>query len=164
MFPPQKILELPVKWSLCSKVLFWTSLRTTQIGVESFLSQESPPAWTQEAYRPPCNEYSSPNWVPPHPDLAGGGTLPGYPWQGIPQQGTPWQCTPWQGTPSRVPPGRVPSPGWTWQGTPPGVCPMTFWVMLQSIMGYGYSPCGQTDGRTDMCQNITFPLYYVRGR
>ena len=25
-------------------------------------------------------------------------------------------------------------------GTPPGVCPMEFWVMLQSIMGYGYPP------------------------
>ena len=25
-------------------------------------------------------------------------------------------------------------------GTPPGVCPMAFWVMLQSIMGYGYPP------------------------
>ena len=34
---------------------------------ESWLKQESPPAWTQEAYRPPCSEYSfcCPTWVPP---------------------------------------------------------------------------------------------------
>ena len=65
-------------------------------------------------------------------------------------------------TPSVVltgyPPGRVP-PILTWPGGvpylggtlagypqvdlagyPPGVCPMEFWVMLQSIMGYGYPP------------------------
>ena len=93
--------------------------------------QESPPAWTQEACRPPCSEYSfCSGW------------------------GVPYLGLPWQGTPHRVPPGRVPlpsppqgtpqldlagyppSPGWTWQGTPPpGVCPMAFWEMLQSIMG-----------------------------
>ena len=29
---------------------------------------------------------------------------------------------------------------------PPSVCPMAFWEMLQSIMGYGYPPrCGQTN-------------------
>ena len=73
-------------------------------------------------------------------------------------------------------------------GTTPGVYPMAFWVMLQSIMGYGYPPqClphgilgnvakhygiwvppspvdRQMDGWTDTCQNITFPSYYVRGR
>ena len=62
------------------------------------------------------------------PDLAGGyptGVPPptGYPPAGYPLAGYP---------PSRVP------PGWTWQGTPPGVCPMAFCEMLQSIMGYGY--------------------------
>ena len=112
-------------------------------------------------------------------------------------------------------PGRVPPPVLTWQGTPLGVCPMEFWVMLQSIMGHGYPPppvsahgilgnvakhygiwvppppsvCPMAfwemlqsimgygyhtpppqwtdrlmDGRTDACQNITFPSYYVRGR
>ena len=113
----------------------------------------------QEAYHPLCSECSfcCPNWVPPpiltwwgvtcwgvpylgtpHPDLARGGTLPWYP----------------PAVPGRVPPlagpGRVPPqldlagypPSWTWQGTPPppGVCPMAFWEMLQSIMGYGYPP------------------------
>ena len=96
----------------------------------------------------------------PHSDLArGGGTLPGYP----PRHGTPQaeypqtgvpprKSTPQQGTPGRVP------PSWTWHGTPQldlagyplGVCPMEFWVMLQSIVGYGYLPphCGQTEGQT----------------
>ena len=38
----------------------------------------------------------------------------------------------------------VPPPSWTWPGTP--LCPMAFWVMLQSIMGYGYPPnCEQTN-------------------
>ena len=98
--------------------------------------QESPPAWTQEAYRPRRIKYyiccpvpggyppSGPGRVPPSR-----GYLPlawGTPWAG----GTP----PW--------PGGLP-PSWTWLGYPswPG----------------GVSPCGQTDGWTDTCQNITFP-------
>ena len=68
--------------------------------------------------------------------------LTGYPpWQGTP---LPWQGTP----PAGYPPGRVPpllaGPG----RVPPGGCPMAFWEMLQSIMGYGYPPCGQTEGQT----------------
>ena len=74
----------------------------------------------------------------------------GYPPGRVPpQQGTP---SPQQGTPS---PQQGTPPGWTWQGTPPrldlagyppSVCPMAFWVMLQSIMGYGYPPwCEQTN-------------------
>ena len=88
---------------------------------------------------PPCPDLAGgyPTWVPPLPL----GRVP-------PRQGTPWQGTPQQGTPQQgTPPGRVP-PSWTWQGTPPrpgrvpplGVCPMAFWEMLQSIMGYGYPP------------------------
>ena len=96
-------------------------------------------------------------YPPPCPDLVMGGTLPGYPRQGTPPAG----------------PGRVP---------PLGVCPMEFWVMLQSIMGYGYPPqvsapwhSGNVaqhygiwvppppvDRQTDTFQNITFPSYYVR--
>ena len=83
--------------------------------------------------------------------------LPGYP----PSQGTPLPGYPpdwtWQGTPPPgYPPARVPPqpgypPSWTWQGTPPG-CPMAFWEMLQSIMGYGYPPSPvdrQIDGWKD---------------
>ena len=76
-------------------------------------------------------------------------------------------------------PGRVPPPRCLPHGilgnvakhygiwVPPRVCPMAFWEMLQSIMGYGYPLPPWTDrlmdGRTDTCQNITFPSYYVRG-
>ena len=122
-----------------------------------------------------------PGQVPPHPDLAGGlpwsGTPPSWPGRGgtlvryppvLAGGGVLTRVPPWQGTPPWLDlvglpplagPGRVP---------PPSVCPMAFWEMLQSIMGYGYPPCGRTDwwmdGRTDSCQNITFPSYYVRGR
>ena len=96
-------------WSNPSGVIVAKNLKH----VWKHLKQESPPAWTQEAYRPPCSKYSlcCPNWVPP------------------PRPGSP-------------PPARVsrPPPGWTWQGTPPPSCPMAFWEMLQSIMGYGYPP------------------------
>ena len=98
------------------------------------IQQESPPAWTQEAYRPPCSEYSfcCPTRVPP---------------RGVPDPGTPPGG-------SGYPPG-----GGTWPGYPPR-CLMAFWEMLQSIMGYGYPPLWTDrwmDGRTDACQNITFP-------
>ena len=83
------------------------------------VEQESPPAWTPEAYRPPCSKYSlcCPNWVPPQQ-----GTPPGRvpPRQGTPQpgyppgQGTPpSQGTPWPGYPLPPP---TPTPS---QGTPP---------------------------------------------
>ena len=84
---------------------------------------------------------------------------PGYPPAGYPPQGTPPAgYPPSQGTPpARVPPW----PGYPpWGGTPlarvpplagpgriPPCCPMAFWEMLQSIMGYGYPPprCGLTN-------------------
>ena len=109
--------------------------------------QESPPAWTQEAYCPPCSEYSfcCPNWVPPRA---------GYPRQGFPLAGfPPGRVPPQQGTP----PGRVlprqgtspagyPPPQLDLAGNPPpDVYPMAFWVMLHSIMGYGYPPPLWTD-------------------
>ena len=79
-----------------------------------------------------------PIWVPP------GRVLPlswpgGVPCWGVLYLGTPPVLT-WQGTP---PPPT--GPGWV---PPPSVCPMAFWVMLRSIMGYGYPPCGQTEGQT----------------
>ena len=99
----------------------------------------------QEAYRPPCIEYSfcCPTWVPPPPcpDLAGGrgGTWPGYPPGRVPPcpdlaRGEGGYLT--RVPPSRVPPGRVPPPvltwlggeglldqGTPWQGTPPAGYP-----------------------------------------
>ena len=83
--------------------------------------QESPPAWTQEAYRPPCSEYSfcCPTRVPP--PGGGGGGVPdlGTPPGGVPDPGTPpprGGGGTWPGYPP-LPPGGgggVPDPG-----TPP---------------------------------------------
>ena len=80
------------------------------------------------------------------------GTPPGG--LGTPCRGVPG---PWTPLGVRVPPGgiQVPlgsgyPPGGVW--VPPGGvwvpphCLMAFWEMLQNIMGYGYPPCGQTDG------------------
>ena len=65
-----------------------------------------------------------------------------------PRQGIP----PGQGTPlARVPPGPGYPPWLDLAGYPPG-CPMAFWEMLQSIMGYGYPP-----PRCEQTENITFP-------
>ena len=148
------------------------------------LQQESLPAWTQEAYRPPCSEYSfcCPTWVPPQqgtprPGLGGyptwvpngrvppswprgypaGGSLPGYPLSWPRGYRTPLAGYPpsWPG--STPPPPQLDLAGYP----PPGVCLMEFWVMLQSIMGYGYPPVdrqidGWMDRWTDKCQNITF--------
>ena len=57
----------------------------------------------------------------------------GYPPAGYPPAGyPPGRVPPRQGTPSSLA-----GPGWV---PPLGVCPMEFWVMLQSIMVYGYPP------------------------
>ena len=100
---------------------------------------------------------------PPHPDLARGegGTLPWYSLAGYPPAG-PGRVPPLldlaryppPAGPGRIPPpqldlaGYPPYPQLDLVGYPPG-CPMAFWEMLQSIMGYGYPPCGQTDGWKD---------------
>ena len=99
------------------------------------IKQESPPAWTQEAYRLPCSKYSLcyPNWVPPW----AGYPPPGYPPARVP----PPPGSPQGNPPTRVPPlpPGYPPPRLDLAGYPPG-CPMAFWEMLQSIMGYGYPP------------------------
>ena len=104
-------------------------------------------------------------YPPPRPDLAGGVPDLGTPQQGTPRQGTPPARSGWGGTwpgypPSRVPPGRYTPAGYppgrvpllprldlAGYHPPPGGCPMAFWEMLQSIMGYGYPPprCEQTN-------------------
>ena len=166
---------------------------------KSWIQQESPPAWTQEAYRPPCSEYSfcCPTRVPSLPP--GGVPDLGTPWGGVPDLVTPPGGVPDLGTPpggswpgyppggylTWVPPrgGTWPGypqggyltwvpPGGTWPGYPPGgvqvpprCCLMAFWEMLQSIMGYGYPPCGQTDWWMDRRVSKHYlPSYYVRGR
>ena len=158
-------------------------------GIESergiSLKQESPPAWTQEAYRPPCSEYSfcCPTWVPPR---GGGGYLTGVPPR-VPRspRGGTWLGYPPGGTWPRYPPGGVPGPpqGGTWPGTPGGVpgpprgCtwpgyppggvpdrpppPLPHGILGNVAKHYGIwvpPPVDrQIDGWTDACQNITFP-------
>ena len=61
--------------------------------------------------------------------------------------------------------GITPPLGWTWQGTPPPVsAPWHSGKCCKALWDMGTPPRGQTDGRTDACQNITFPSYYIRGR
>ena len=118
-------------------------------------SQGTPPARVPPGQGTPLGQGTPPARVLPRP---------GYP----PGQGTP---------PARVPPRPRYPPGWTWQGTPqagpgrvpprldlagyPPGCPMAFWEMLQSIMGYGYPPCGQTEGQTRV---KTLPSLVLRTR
>ena len=123
---------------------------------------------------------------PPILTWPGGGTLPRYPpirvptppgrvppWQGTPQQGTPLAGYPPAGyPPSRVPPppagpGRVPPPPQLdLAGYPPRCLPHGILGNVAKHYGIWVPPPvdRQMDGRTDACQNITFPSYYVRGR
>ena len=90
----------------------------------------------------------------PHPDLAGG-----YPTLVPPQQGTPSPTWTWQGTP-RLDLAGYPPPG-------PGRVPpqLPHGILGNVAKHYGiWVPPLWTDRRTDTCQNITFPSYYVRGR
>ena len=87
---------IPLKW------LFGTFLK---------VKQESPPAWTQAAYRPRRIKYYSRWGTPP---------LSGYPpgqvwWGGTPQSG----YTPHQGTPQPGPTEGVPEVGYPQMGYPP---------------------------------------------
>ena len=91
-----------------------------------------------------------------YPPGQGAPPQPGYPPARVPPrpeyppgQGTPPARVPppWPGyPPARVPPLPGYPPRLDLAGYPPG-CPMAFWEMLQSIMGYGYPPprCGQTN-------------------
>ena len=119
----------------CSNITssYGTHYKQKQIAV-TIIKQESPPAWTQEAYRPPCSEYSfcCPTRVryPPWGGVPGlrypprGGTrtsVPppgGYPDFGTPRGGVPGLRYPLPrgGTRTSVPPR-----GGTW--TPPGGVP-----------------------------------------
>ena len=129
---------------------------STQV-YEVQMKQESPPAWTQEAYRPPCIEYSfcCPTWVPPpHPDLAGGVPWSGTPWAGyppiltwpggVPDQGTPpGQATPQAGYPPILTwPGGVPDQGTPCQGTPPTGYPPAGYPPQLDLAVYTPPPAG----------------------
>ena len=88
--------------------------------------------------------YPPPTGSPPCPDLARGGTLPGYPPSRVPPgRVLPQQGTPLAGSPPPALPGRVSPPGWTWQGTPPpvsaplhsGKCCKALWDMGTPLLG-----------------------------
>ena len=140
--------------SVCCEVMssLWYKSQTPKF-IE-WCKQESPPAWTQEAYRPRRIKYSIcfPKWgtpgrvapqaglmgdlrwgtpsgrVPPWPGLMGGGTRGGVlPGRVPPLTGVPPGQV-WWGV-NKVDLAGVPSPGWTWLGYPP--------------------PHGQTDGWMD---------------
>ena len=109
--------------------LFISLSHFTHLKNDTKYKQESPPAWTQEAYRPPCSEYSfccptrvppppggvwEPplTWVPPRGVVPDPGTPPGGTWLGYPPQGGTWPG---------YPPGGPGTPrGGTWLGYPPG--------------------------------------------
>ena len=97
--------------------------------------QGTPPSQGTPPARVPPSQGTPPARVPPQP---------GYP----PSQGTP----PGQGTSP---------PGWTWQGTPPPAAPWHSGKSCKALWDTGTPP---VDRKTDTCQNITFPSYYVRGR
>ena len=127
------------------------------------LELESPPAWTQEAYRPPCSEYSfcCPTRVPPP-----GGYLTRVP----PLGGYLTRVPPRGGT--RTPPrGGYPVRGGTWPGYPPGGVryPPASWhsgKCCKALWDMGTPPpCGQTDWWMDRRVSKHYlPSYYVRGR
>ena len=76
---------------------------------------------------------------------------------GTPRGGTRTSVPPWGGTQTSVPPPRG------GVRVPPRL--MAFWEMLQSIMGYGYPPCGQTDGWMEGQTRVkTLPSLVLRTR
>ena len=171
---------MPSTPMLYKKVLLLERKRHTArhvVSTPSVVLTGVPPILTWLGGGVPCQGGTVPGYPPV---LAQGDTLLGVPYLGTPHPGPgeyPARGIPCWGYPTWVPPIL------TWQGTPPLGMPMAFWVMLQSIMGYGYplvsapwhsGKCCKalwdmgtplwTDRRTDTCQNITFPSYYVRGR
>ena len=133
------------------------------------IKQESPPAWTQEAYRPRRIKYYSVGY-PPCRGTPLARSDRGYPRWGSPQLGYPLVGVP----PIRVPPSQVP-PAQNWLRYPPpgpgwGTPPHLDLAQVSPSPGPGWgtsrldlarvSPLGvdrQNDGWTDTCQNITFP-------
>ena len=131
-----KILLSEVNHKVDIQELYWEK-KFTHVKMKNKIS---PPAWTQEAYRPPCSEYSPSQVVlPVVPPLGGvpdlGSTPGGYltrepplgwpdpgnpPRGGVPDPGTPPGGSPDPGTPLGGYLTRVPPRGGTWQRVPPG--------------------------------------------
>ena len=156
-----------VMCSIVGKVWYSPSVMSTSGGFQKNVSkQESPPVWTQEAYRPPhsCSKCLLFQGAGGTPDL-GWGTPPTWTWDGVPPTWT------WDGVPPPPGPGMgypLPGPGmgypptWTWDGVPPyldlgwGTPPSdrtrvpplpsdrTGVPPCQTGPGYPPTPCGQT--------------------
>ena len=155
-------------------------LKVTLSKVILFPKQESPPAWTQEAYRPPrskCSLCWSVLGGYPVPCL-GGYPIPGlggYPIsgpRGVPHPrsgGVPHPRSRGLSTQSRH--GMGYPPGQTWDGVPPRQdlgwgTPSQTWdgVPTQTWdpeMGYPPHKCGHTHR---LVSKHYLPSYYVRGR
>ena len=125
------------------------------------MKQESPPAWTQEAYRRPCSKCSLCWWggTPsshgrgvPHPVMVGG--TPSS--HGGGTQGTRQTPDLGWGTPPTIRPGMGYPTIQTWDGVPPhqtwnGV------TLPPSRPGMGYPPQPMVNRQTFPSINITFP-------
>ena len=121
---------------------------------QDFLQQESPPAWTQEAYHPPRNKYTlcCSTWGY---RILHAGTWPGLGGYPLPKSG--WGDTPFPDLDGVTPfPGQG-TPVQTWDGSPPhpdlGPGWGGRWVPHQEGCGYppphwegwGYPPCRGVD-------------------
>ena len=119
--------------------LFWIKIRL----IRPQHKQESPPAWTQEAYRPWHIKYyrrgvHPPFRVPPRPGLKGGVTQGGVPPCWVPPRPSPTGAT--QG-------GEPPRPGLMGRGVPMVGYPSRQGTPHWTWLGYP-SRCGQTEGQT----------------
>ena len=129
---------------------------------QKYVQQESPPAWTQQAYCPPCSEYSFCCPILADPPLLDW-SPPG--WTADPPQ-LDWPPPSWTDPPLA---GLTP-PRLDWPTRPP----QQDWFPLAGLtppwLDWPPSPSESADWpppmdrQTDMCQNITFPSYYVCGR
>ena len=184
-----RTIRLFVKWILPST--FWRALRCRtsstkvirlwiQLGINhQHIKQESPPAWTQEAYRPPRNKYmlccscwgGTPGGRPPCLTLGGHPPAGGVPWAGTPLPRVPWAGAPLVGgEPRWVPPliwmGYPPTISWTGYTPPPSAGRGT----PPPSAGWGTTPHHQLDGvpppGVDRHTKWKYYLlsYYVRGR
>ena len=126
------IIKLNLYGAIFYAILFFGMREPIQFSI--YLKQESPPAWTQEAYRPPCSECSfccpiladpPPGWTDPPGWL----TLPLAGLTHPPQLDWPTPCPPAGLTHSSPPAGLThPLPGWTdprldWPPPPAGLTP-----------------------------------------
>ena len=156
-----KASERPVKHHFVDGTFFpkivTALLSEIMLGIGSNIKQESPPAWTQEAYRP---QEGARCWPPP------------IPW---------WLTTPPPGSWTwHPPPGSwtwPPLSSWTWLPPPPAAGPDPPpadgpdppWQLDLKLPppppgSWTWPPpprCGLTN---KVSESITFPSYYVRGR